>query len=340
MVAVLLAGPLATIEATQPVAAQATGGVNAWVDIGSVRPAPGCWVETSVEVHESGYGVSGVEVGVALVLDGEILSLDRAVTDENGVAWVGFDTSGTTGGTGAWLDVLLGGAYVGGSEIAVLDEGACAGEGRLLEVSGEVALTAAAEAFDDSESASEAAYGSSISAPTYAQQRNLSCEYASLVIAMGAFGVWANERDMDSIVGWSANPHWGYRGDINGWWGNTDDYGVYAEALTPVLDTYGFAGDVFYGGDAASLTARLDQGMPTLVWLGLWGDTGFYEYTEDGTAFLLVPGAHVVVAYGYDASGVYVSDPALGDTRWFGWDTFLSMWNVFNGMSLAVAPYA
>lgn len=68
--------------------------------------------------------------------------------------------------------------------------------------------------------------GSSVWVPTYMQQRNLSCEYAAAVIAMAAYGVWVNEYDFDGMVGWSDNPHWGYRGNITGWWGNTDDYGV------------------------------------------------------------------------------------------------------------------
>lgn len=176
--------------------------------------------------------------------------------------------------------------------------------------------------------------------PTYFQQRNLSCEYASAVMAMASYGVWVSEWDFDHIVGWSENPHWGYRGNINGSWGNTDDYGVYASALVPALNTFGFWGDAFYGaGDSSSLTTRLDPGNPTLVWIGMWGDTGFYEYTADGTRYKLVPGLHVVVAYDYDDYGVYVSDPATGSTRYFDWGTFMWMWNAVDGMGLAVGPY-
>lgn len=175
--------------------------------------------------------------------------------------------------------------------------------------------------------------------PTYFQQRNLSCEYASAVIAMAAYDVWVSEWEFDSIVGVSENPHWGYRGDINGWWGNTDDYGVYAEAMVPALNAFGFWADAFYGaGDAWALTSRIDAGAPVLVWIGMWGDTGFYEYTADGTPFLLVPGLHVVVAYDYDDGGVYVSDPATGGTRYYDWGTFMWMWNAVDGMGLAVGP--
>ncbi len=182
--------------------------------------------------------------------------------------------------------------------------------------------------------------GSFVDVGTYVQQRNLSCEYAALTIATASFGTWISEWEFDERVGWSANPHWGFRGDINGWWGNTTDYGVYAEALVAPLAEFGFWGGVFYGqGDAWQLKAHLDDGIPVLVFLGLWGDQGFYEYTEDGTPYKLTPGYHVVVAHGYDESGVYVSDPAIGDYRFFYWGDFMWMWNALDGMSLAVAPY-
>lgn len=184
-----------------------------------------------------------------------------------------------------------------------------------------------------------AASGSTLEVPTYAQQRNLSCEYAAAVIAMASYGAWMSEWAFDELVGWSANPHRGFRGDINGAWGNTDDYGVYAEPLAAALPAFGFAGEVHYAqGDASVLTSHLDAGQPVIVWLGYWGDQGYYEYDEDGTAFKLTPGYHVVVAYGYDNESVFVSDPALGAYNAWGWDNFMWMWSVLDGMALAVYP--
>jgi uncharacterized protein YvpB len=181
--------------------------------------------------------------------------------------------------------------------------------------------------------------GSFVWVPNYVQQRNLSCEYAAVVIAMGAFGTWVSEYDFDGMVGWSENPHWGYRGDITGWWGNTEDYGVYASALVPAINAYGFWADEFYAaGDASALTQRIDGGAPVIVWLGLWGDTSFYNWTEDGTQYKLASGMHVVVAYGYDDYGVWVSDPANGTKYQYDWGTFMTYWNVMDGMGLAVGP--
>lgn len=178
-----------------------------------------------------------------------------------------------------------------------------------------------------------------VDVPTYAQQRNLSCEYACCVIAMGAFGVWVSEWAFDDLVPLSENPHWGYRGDITGWWGNVEDYGIYAEPLVAPLAQFGFRGNVFYGqGDASQLQTWLQSGVPVLVWIGLWGDDGVYQTANDGSTYKLVPGAHVVVAYGYDGDGVYAADPATGGTKWMGWGEFMWMWNAFDGMALAVSP--
>lgn len=143
--------------------------------------------------------------------------------------------------------------------------------------------------------------------PAYQQARSLSCEYAAVYIATSVFGNPIAEQDYLDATPQSSNPHLGYRGDIDGLWGNTDDYGIYAEALVPNLESHGFVGAVSYGADAGALRAQLDAGHPTLVWIATRGDTSFYAADDSGT-YKLVPYEHVVVAYGYDDSGVALSD--------------------------------
>ena len=317
------------------------GHVSGWATLGSVTPAAGYWLDASVELHHAGAALADVAVGVNLVYGGEIVSADWGMTGGDGLAFLGVDTSWAAPGSDAWLDVVVGGEYAGGMPVSVTDSGGCADNPDMVEIGAEVPITAAGGSVQAWSAASPADTGMvDVGVPTYAQQRNLSCEYAALVIAMGAYGVWVSEYDFDQRVGWSENPHWGYRGDITGWWGNTDDYGVYADALAPALGDFGFWGETFYGtGNPTALTARLDAGTPVVVWLGLWGDTGFYEYTADGTPYKLVPGMHVVVAYGYDSGGVYFSDPATGGTNYYDWSTFMTYWNVLDGMGLAVGPY-
>lgn len=173
--------------------------------------------------------------------------------------------------------------------------------------------------------------------PTYAQSRNLSCEYAAVHIATAAFGNAIPESVLINSISVTKNPHNGYRGNIDGWWGNTDDYGIYPEALAPVIHDYGYSTDIFYGqGDTTQLKAELDAGHPVLVWIGLWGDTR--ERLADDGNYSVAKGMHVVVAYGYDNDGIYVSDPAHGNYNFYSWDAFVGMWKVLDGMSMAVYP--
>lgn len=172
---------------------------------------------------------------------------------------------------------------------------------------------------------------------THVQEHNLSCEYAAAFIATSSFGNGIPEATFLSAVPVASNPHYGYRGNIDGWWGNTTDYGVYPEALVPVLSAAGFVGEVMYtGGETDPLKAHIDAGHPVLVWLGLWGNTR--EVLSDQDTYAVFAGMHVVTVYGYDDSGIYVSDPAHGSYEFHSWDAFVGMWSVIDGMSLAVYP--
>ena len=172
--------------------------------------------------------------------------------------------------------------------------------------------------------------------PAYQQMFSLSCEYAAAYIATSGFGWGVPETAFVERIGVSANPHWGYRGNIHGAWGGADDYGVYPEAMVPTLNEFGFMADVFYGADASALTSRIDAGMPVMTWLGYFGDTAWVQ--EDEGAYLLAPGLHVVTVYGYDDGGVYVSNPGRGTFDYYAWGDFLGMWSVLDGMALAIAP--
>jgi uncharacterized protein YvpB len=204
------------------------------------------------------------------------------------------------------------------------------------EITGE---SEADSALTAAESAAEAdlPLEASIWVPTHVQQRSLSCEFASAFIATSAFGNGIDESTFWSQVPVTSNPHYGYRGNIDGDWGNYEDYGIYPEALVPVLNANGFSGDVFYGDyDPTELMQQLARERPVIVWLAMWGDTGLV-FDDEGT-YTVFAGEHVMTAYGYDQGGVYLSDPASGSTRYYDWGTFLWMWGASDGMSLAVYP--
>ncbi len=171
----------------------------------------------------------------------------------------------------------------------------------------------------------------------YQQQYNLSCEFAALQIVTQYRGDAISEHWAVSTTNWSDNPHRGYRGDITGAWGNTWDYGIYAKPLADIARSAGYGAEASYG-DAGSMAAYHDAGIPVIVWLSVNQDPGWYEVDESGEQYKIVPYMHVVVAYGHDDTGVYISDPATGWYDHFSWDYFTSAWSILDNMMLAVYP--
>ncbi len=313
--------------------------VDAWIELSTGSPAPGCSLDVSVEVRSQGAPVASVAVELALHQDGNLLAADHGVTNDAGIVYLALDTSTLTSGVGYWLDINVGGVYLTGESI-VAGSGDC-GAPKSISTSGSISVVPGATDSGSSSTSSGltgTGAGAKVFVPAYQQQRSLSCEFASLYIATSAFGDGVSEYSFDSVVGLSPNPHLGYRGIITGTWGNTDDYGVYAQPLSWALAQFGFVGDAFYGaGDDSTLTTRLDNGWPVVVWMAMWGDQSF-RTDYDGQSFTLVPGMHVMVAYGYDAEGIYLSDPGSGTYRYYDWASFNSMWSVLDGMAMAVYP--
>lgn len=175
--------------------------------------------------------------------------------------------------------------------------------------------------------------------PSVAQWYNLDCEYAASAAITLFWGNLVSQSVFMAEVPQNANPHLGFRGDINGTGGGIDDYGIYAEPLAKVLEAHGYNAVVFYGG-VSRLKANVAAGNPVQVWI----TTG--KYTErtatremlDGNSFKLVPSEHSVVVYGYDSYGVYLMDVGDGGFYHTDWDSFTRRWGYFDEMSLVIMP--
>ena len=98
-------------------------------------------------------------------------------------------------------------------------------------------------------------------------------------------------------IGKDANPHVGFRGNINGDFGWIKDYDIYAEPLVPVLEEHGYKATVFYGTDVARLKANIRAGNPAVVWLttGKYTERKAYWGEGNGNRFKIVPDEHAVV---------------------------------------------
>ncbi len=174
----------------------------------------------------------------------------------------------------------------------------------------------------------------------YQQQRPLSCEYASTTIAATLGGWNISEYDFDSVVPLSDNPHLGYRGNIWGEWGNTTDYGLYPEPLHQALSGWGIPSQVIYAhGIADVLRSELSEGRAVVVWLAMRGTVNSFDVpADDGSTYQLTQYMHVMTAYGFDETGVYLTDPGTAVWRHYPWEIFMEMWNVMDGMALSVYP--
>lgn len=172
--------------------------------------------------------------------------------------------------------------------------------------------------------------------PVYGQWHNLSCEYAAARMLSGYWDAEVGEPQFIRAISTHPNPHYGYRGNIDGEFGGTRNYGIYAEPIARVLSARGFGTKVMYDGPAA-LKQELASGRPVQVWItsGLSGARGFYSYYQ-GERYKLVPGEHSVVVYGYDQGGVYVADPAFGARDYYSWGAFLRSWANFDYMALSI----
>lgn len=311
--------------------AQAQNEVTVWVEFGSILAAQGCVVEVSVD---GGSAFAGSAVSIVASDDdtGAVISSDSGEANESGVAWLNIDTSAANPNSKLWASVNVNGSYLSGRTVRVSPDGSCDSGGALVSMDGSVSTgneSGITPGLGENAVVIPGAFG-------YQQERGLSCEYSALAIATGMLGDWVSEYEFESVTPLNANPHWGYRGDITGSWGNTDDYGIYSTALVAPLNAFGFQAEAWYG-DSNDLVAQLDLGRPTLVWVGVRGDAGtFDETTADGTRYQLTPFMHVVTLYGYDDAGVYASDPGNGQLKHWRWDAFEAMWDVMDGMALSI----
>jgi len=308
---------------TAVVAAPATEKMHAWIDLSGTTPAPGCDLTMSIEMRIAGVPLSNIEVAVGLFDGDDLVALDREATNDQGATWLTVNTVGVTNGR---LQINVGPHLLKSYDIAPAEGNACESGALFDELDAELPVNA----FERAEHAPEFI--------TYQQERGLSCEYASIHIVTTYWGDPISEYALDDVIGLSPNPHWGYRGDITGSWGNTTNYGVYALPFTWALPQFGYVGEAFYGdGDATALKEWIGNGVPVVVWVAMWGDLSFKD-SIDGSKFTLVPGMHVMVAYQYTDEGIYLSDPGTARLRFYSWPDFMSMWNVLDGMALAVHP--
>mgnify|MGYP001566575336 CR=1 FL=1 len=174
------------------------------------------------------------------------------------------------------------------------------------------------------------------------QDYSLSCEAASLKMALNGKGIYVSEEDIMRKIGYDQTPHkgniWGdpyqaYVGDIGGKICDTG-YGVYWEPVAKAANNWRKA-EAFSGWNLESLIKEIQLGNPIIFWgtlpVGTLTDCSWY--TPDGKYIKAYWQTHVRLVIGFigdveNPSKIIINDPLSGRLYW---DTsfFLTNWKAF-----------
>ncbi len=174
--------------------------------------------------------------------------------------------------------------------------------------------------------------------PQFKQEHPLSCESSAAAMAAHFGGVLVSEADILAAIPRHANPHRGFRGNVDGAWGGLEDYGVYAEPVRQVLAGLGLQVQSLVGG-VAEIREQIRQGSVVLAWVtfDMQEQTPQQVTLDDGQTVTLVPFQHVVLVVGYNAEGLWVNDPYSGTARFYRKDDFTRSFAYLGNMALVVS---
>ena len=174
------------------------------------------------------------------------------------------------------------------------------------------------------------------------QDKSLSCEAASLKMALHSKGVIVSEDEIMEKIGYDPTPHaagiWGdpyqaYVGEIDGKMCGTG-YGVYWEPVAKAANSWRQA-RVISGGNLEDLTREIELGNPVVVWGALPVDslTDCSWSTPAGKYIKAFKETHVRLVVGFmgeakNPSKIIINDPLSGVLYWPA-DFFLTNWKTF-----------
>ncbi len=186
-----------------------------------------------------------------------------------------------------------------------------------------------------------------LAVPAYLQKYTLSCEIASLRMALNFKGQNLSEDDIIPKVGQDKTPHNG------GIWGNPntafvgniagtqmkDGYGVHWGPIAKAARNYRDA-EAFEGWGISRLTEEISKGNPIVIWVYSHYGTPTYWNTPDGTRIYAVRDEHAVTAVGFvgspeNPSQIIINDPLHGQVYWSR-SSFDRKFAIFNNSGVVV----
>ncbi len=167
-----------------------------------------------------------------------------------------------------------------------------------------------------------------LAVPLDYQDQPLSCEAASLKMALAAQGVKVTEKQIMDIIGYDPTPHkgkvWGnphqaFVGNIAGKQ-NSSGYGVYWEPIARA-GSHWRPTTILTNGKLIDLTSAIDAGDAVVIW-GTLGNAYRDDWkTPDGTSILAWKGEHARTLIGYSGTSAsptsfIINDPVDGRVTW------------------------
>ena len=180
------------------------------------------------------------------------------------------------------------------------------------------------------------------------QDHNLSCEIATLVMALSYYGVNVSEQPLIDAIGidgplhkegdvWG-NPNVAFVGDIDGHQISTG-YGVYWEPIARASNAYRPSYS-FSGWTVQQVTEQVAKGNPVIIW-GTAGSGARVDWkTADGDNVVAIMGEHTNLVIGFVGSAsnplkIIVLDPLYGE-RYKTISNFEWMWVLLGNSGVVV----
>lgn len=182
------------------------------------------------------------------------------------------------------------------------------------------------------------------------QEHPLSCEIATLKMALQAHGIKVSEHELISKLPFDRTPKRdGIWGDPNkGFVGNidgrmlVDGYGVYWDPIANIGNEYAHT-TILQHGSAQDLARHISEGNPVIIW-GYYGRRAVYTWqTPAGDMIKAVNGQHTRIVYGFDGTvdnptRFYLIDPLSGHLSW-STDELMHNWSSLNHMGVVVSKH-
>ena len=186
-----------------------------------------------------------------------------------------------------------------------------------------------------------------LAVPAYLQQHTLSCEVATLRMALAFRGITVSEEELLTKVGVDPTPHrgnvWGdpyqrFVGNVNGTQ-MKDGYGVYWGPIARVAGDYRAAAS-FEGWTIDKLTREIQNGNPVVVWTYAGGGRPTSWKTPEGKDIYAVRDEHTVLVVGFvgqpgNPTQIIVNDPLIGKVYWSR-AIFDKKWKIFGNSGVVV----